>query len=112
MRLSLDSSHLDEQALARTTLYSVARSFANAMEGINPLSLPVIQALCLITLYECGHAIFPAAYLTIGRASRLGLLQSLHDRTNTATQLFQTPSTWTNWEEQRRTWWTASILER
>jgi hypothetical protein len=112
MKLSLEASHIDEKKPAMTTLYMSARNFANAMEEINPLSLSVTQALSLIALYESGHAIFPAAYLTIGRASRLGLLLSLYDRNNTSTQLFQTPSTWTNWEEQRRTGWTVSILER
>ena len=112
MKLSTDSSHIEERDSPKTTLYATAQTFAKSMEGSDPLSLSSIQALCLIALYECGHAIFPAAYLTIGRASRLGLLSSLHDRNSTATQLFQTPSTWTNWEEQRRTWWTVSILER
>ncbi len=75
------------------------------------MSLYVFQSLILIAIYEVGHGIFPAAYLTLGRAARLGKLRGVHDRKNT-TQFFRTPPTSTYWEEERRTWWATLILER
>ncbi|CAM1502637.1 Fc.00g074130.m01.CDS01 [Cosmosporella sp. VM-42] len=57
------------------------------------------------------HAIYPAAYLTIARAARLGALMGLYDRNNPQ-QLFERPETWTLREEQRRTWWAIFILDR
>ncbi|KAF2655004.1 hypothetical protein K491DRAFT_693296 [Lophiostoma macrostomum CBS 122681] len=38
-------------------------------------------------------------------------MRGIHDRNN-ARQLFKVPHTWTHWEEERRTWWAVSILER
>jgi hypothetical protein len=92
-------------------LYREAKAYLQVTESDFPTSLRVLQALVLIALYEMGHGIFPAAYLTIGRAARMSVLRGVHDR-NYATQLFQTPSTWTDWEEERRTWWATLILER
>jgi len=95
---------------AGTVLYRQTRSYLNSVEESLPLSLHVLQSLILVSLYEIGHGIFPAAYLTVSRAARLGLLRGVHDRNN-ATQLFQTPPTWTYWEEERRTWWAVYVLE-
>ncbi|KAF4854063.1 Transcription factor BOA15 [Colletotrichum siamense] len=103
-----DNIHLSATELPT---YQAARRFANALEVIIPTSMRLFQSLVLIALYEIGHGICPTAYLTISLAARLGLLRGVHDRNN-ATQLFQTPPTWTHWEEERRTWWATSILER
>ena len=92
-------------------LYREAKAYLNVTENDFPTSLRVLQALVLLALFETGHGIFPAAYLTIGRAARMSVLRGVHDRKN-ATQLFRTPSTWTDWEEERRTWWATLILER
>ncbi|TDZ54525.1 Transcription factor BOA15 [Colletotrichum trifolii] len=91
--------------------YEAARRYATTLEVTFPMSLRVLQSLVLIATYEVGHGIFPTAYLTVGRAARLGLLRGVHDRKN-VTQIFQTPPTWTHWEEERRTWWAITILER
>ena len=96
---------------ADSTLYREARSYLNTMEEVSPMSLHFFQSLVLVALFEIGHGIFPAAYLTVGRATRIGLLRGIHDR-KSATQLFQKPQTWTYWKEERRTWWATSILER
>lgn len=96
---------------AESVVYRTARSYLNSLEELSPMSLHVFQSFVLMALYEIGHGIFPTAYLTVGRAARLGLLRGVHDRKH-STQVFQTPPTWTYWEEERRTWWAASILER
>ncbi|RDW77840.1 hypothetical protein BP6252_05893 [Coleophoma cylindrospora] len=96
---------------AESQLYREARSYLNTIEEVSPMSLYMLQSLVLVALFEMGHGIFPAAYLTVGRATRIAVLSGVHDR-KTATQLFQMPQTWTYWEEERRTWWAISILER
>lgn len=113
MKLVSGSTPADNmnQSAAESPTYQAARRFANALEVIIPTSMRLFQSLVLIALYEIGHGICPTAYLTISLAARLGLLRGVHDRNN-ATQLFQTPPTWTHWEEERRTWWATSILER
>ncbi|KAH6900634.1 hypothetical protein B0T10DRAFT_600897 [Thelonectria olida] len=92
-------------------LYKAVKAYVVTVEELSPSSLHLFQSLVLVALYELGHGIFPAAYLTVGRAARLGILRGVHDRKN-VTQLFKTPPSWTYWEEERRTWWAASILER
>ena len=111
MKLAIDNPQVNSHAGTESTLYRTARTYMNTLEESSPTSLHVFQSLVLIALYEIGHGIFPTAYLTVGRAARLGLLRGIHDRKN-ATQLFTTPQTWTYWEEERRTWWAVSILER
>jgi hypothetical protein len=111
MKLVTDAPQLSNIPAVESTLYRASRNYLNTMEEASPMSLHVFQSLVLIALYEIGHGIFPAAYLTVGRAARLGLLRGVHDRKN-STQLFQTPQTWTYWEEERRIWWAVSILER
>ena len=111
MKLATNSPQQDGVSASDSVLYRTARRYLNALEEASSASLHVLQAFVLVALYEVGHGIFPAAYLTVGRAARIGLLRGVHDRKN-ATQLFQTPQTWTSWEEERRTWWAVSILER
>ncbi|KAL0939844.1 fungal specific transcription factor [Colletotrichum truncatum] len=91
--------------------YEAVRRYISTLETVLPMTMRFFQSLVLMATYEIGHGIFPAAYLTVGRAARLGLLRGVHDRNHT-TQLFQTPPTWTHWEEERRTWWATIILER
>ncbi|KAG5805529.1 hypothetical protein H9Q74_009930 [Fusarium xylarioides] len=84
-------------------------SFIAESGGI--INIRLIQALTLVALYEFGHRIYPAAYLTIGQAVRLATMVGLHSQKD-AKQLFVEPETWTLCEEQRRTWWAIVMLER
>ena len=95
---------------ANDSLYLSVRSLSASAETAGLVSLRLVQSLILITVYEFSHAIYPAAYLTIGRAARLATLMGWHDRT--AQQLFSHPETLTHREEQRRTWWAMFILDR
>jgi hypothetical protein len=49
------------------------------IEAQNFLSLKLLQAELLVTLYEIGHAIYPAAYISVARCARIGHALSLHD---------------------------------
>ncbi|KAF7545204.1 hypothetical protein G7Z17_g9349 [Cylindrodendrum hubeiense] len=108
MKLASDPPQPYHTSAVESTLYRTAKSYLNTIEEVSPASLHVFQALVLIALYEYGHGIFPAAYLTVGRAARLGVLRGIHDRKN-STQLFVGPPTWTYNEEERRTWWATCI---
>jgi len=92
-------------------LYRLAKDFFARVEAAGIVSMQVLQAGILIAVYELGHAIFPAAYLSISHAASLGIMLGLHDRKN-ATQMFKEPDTWTEREEERRTWWGVVILDR
>ncbi|OTA57472.1 hypothetical protein K449DRAFT_386372 [Hypoxylon sp. EC38] len=73
--------------------------------------LQLLQSVILISIYEIGHAIYPAAYLRVGHASRLCIMMGFHDRKH-ATQLFKDTITWTAREEERRAWWAVFCLDR
>jgi hypothetical protein len=94
-----------------TDFYNVAKQCCFYAESGGFISLSLVQSLVLLAVYELGHAIYPAAYLTIGRASRLAGVIGLHSRKH-ARQLFINPDTWTLREEQRRTWWAVFVLDR
>ena len=49
------------------------------IETQNFLSLNLLQAELLVALYEIGHAIYPAAYISVGHCARLGHALSLQD---------------------------------
>ena len=95
----------------RSHLYWTARQYATTIENCPLLSLHLLQARILISVYELGHAIFPAAYLSLGHALRLGHMMGLHDRKK-AVQMFRPSHTWTLREEERRAWWGVVILDR
>jgi len=95
----------------RSSLYLTTKRLLLFAEEIGLVSLRLIQAIVLLAVYELGHAIYPSAYLTIGRAARLGALMGMHDRKNTQ-QLFKAAETLTLREEQRRTWWAVFVLDR
>lgn len=95
---------------AESDLYILTKSLCSSVESAGFVCLQLVQCLVLLTAFELSHAIYPAAYLTIGRAARLGLLMGLYRRQTQP--LFKPAETWTLREEQRRTWWSVFVLER
>ena len=91
--------------------YLLARQYCLFAESGGFITLRLMQSLLLIAVYEYGHAIYPAAYLTIGRAVRLGTMMGLHLPQH-ASQLFARAETWTLCEEHRRAWWGIILLDR
>ncbi len=96
---------------AISSLYCMVKELYSRVENSCLISLQLLQSAILIAIYEIGHGIYPAAYLHVGHAARLGVMMGLHDRKN-ATQLFKQGETWSQCEEERRTWWTVVILDR
>lgn len=93
----------------RTSLYYVAKHFYLEVEGSSIFSIPILQAGVLLSLYELGHAIYPAAFLSIGACARyahaLGINDSKTPRTRRVLTLVEV-------EERRRVWWAIIILDR
>ncbi|KAF5238902.1 hypothetical protein FANTH_10145 [Fusarium anthophilum] len=92
-------------------VYTAAKSLCAATEANGTVSLRLLQSLVLLCIFEMSHAIYPAAYLTVGRAARLGLLMGLH-KPSAGVRLFKTPDSFNIQEEQRRTWWAVFIIDR
>jgi hypothetical protein len=95
----------------QTPLYACAKGFLNLAESGGLVGLQVLQAAILIALYEIGHSIYPAAYLSVGHCARLGYALGVHNA-DAKVPMLSRPSTWTESEERRRVWWAVLILDR
>ncbi|KAG5780673.1 hypothetical protein H9Q73_005664 [Fusarium xylarioides] len=92
-----------------STLYDTAKSFLASLESNGVVSLLCLQAMILVALYEYSHAIYPAAWMTIGSCARysdiLGITPGDYSPLGQVT-------TWTEAEERRRVWWSIYILDK
>lgn len=93
----------------RTRLYRAVKHFLLEVEGSPTLSILVLQAGVLLALYELGHGIYPAAFLTIGACARYA--HALGIKTKTAANTRRV-LTLVEVEERRRVWWALVILDR
>ena len=91
--------------------YTVAKSLSSALENEGTVSLRLLQSTILLALYELGHAIYPCAYVTIGRAARLAMLMGLQNK-QADPQLYKPADSLTKREEERRAWWAVFVLDR
>ncbi|KAK6431123.1 hypothetical protein LTR95_012718 [Oleoguttula sp. CCFEE 5521] len=91
-------------------LYGEVKALHAFVESQNGFSIQLLQSALLIALYEIGHAIYPAAYLTVGHCARLGYAMGLHTRD--APEMLARSATWTEQEERRRVWWAIVIVDR
>lgn len=93
----------------RSSQYLAAKHFYLEVEGSGVFTIQVLQAGILLSLYEIGNAIYPAAFLSIGACARfayaLGLNGSGPVEASKVTTLVEV-------EERRRVWWAIVILDR
>jgi hypothetical protein len=73
------------------------------------MSIQVLQAGLLLSLYELGHAIYPSAYLSIGACARYAYALGINKDANTQVSKVLTL---VELEENRRVWWGIVILDR
>lgn len=93
----------------RTPLYHAVKHFYLQVEGSSVFSLPVLQAGVLLALYELGHAIYPAAFLSVGACARYGHALGINCSGSLQTRRVLTL---VEVEERRKTWWAIVILDR
>lgn len=60
-----------------TGLYMTIKQSLAALESSGHLSFLCLQAMTLVAAYEYGHAIYPAAWMTIGACSRYAAILGL-----------------------------------
>ena len=90
-------------------IYFAAKQFYLEVETAGIVSIHVLQAGLLISLYELGHAIYPSAFLSIGACARYAYALGIDGN---ATSQVSKPFTWVEQEERRRVWWAIVILDR
>jgi hypothetical protein len=66
--------------------------------------------MLLTLIYELGHAIYPAAYMSIGSCVRLALALELEKQRQL--DLDSSQYDLEDQEERRRVWWAVIILDR
>jgi hypothetical protein len=76
------------------------------------MSCRLLQAQILLVLFEIGHAIYPAAYLSIGACARYGTALGVDASLRPDFQLQNSSIERLNIEERKRAWWMVLILDR
>ena len=100
----------ESESAATSPLYQMTKELSWKVENCGLISLELVQSTVLLSVYEIGHAIYPAGFLSVARAARLSMIMGFHNRESP--QIFQSPETWTRREEERRTWWAILIFDR
>ncbi|KAF4626937.1 hypothetical protein G7Y89_g11217 [Cudoniella acicularis] len=96
---------------AQTHIYTSVKRFSISLEAAGMVTLLMLQANILITWYEYGQAIYPAAWMTSGWCVRYANLLGINGNNN-ALLLLGRPGTWVELEERKRTWWGVQITDR
>lgn len=93
----------------RNSMYLAAKRMYADAEAAGILTLPLLQAGVIISIYEYGHAMYPATFFTVAACARYGALLGI-DKEGT---LFEDPSLhWVEVEERKRVWWAILIMDR
>jgi hypothetical protein len=93
------------------TEYNAIRHAILEAESSGVLTIQLLQARILLTIYEFGHGMYPAAYLSVGSCARLGTAMNVN-KCLMATQLVVSPAAALEAEERRRSWWAILMLDR
>lgn len=95
----------------QTSYYLSVKEYFFFVESAGFLSVNLLQAGILLVFYEFGHAIFPAAFTTIGRCAKMGQAMGIHHGAS-APQMLGGPASWSQMEERSRVWWAVLLLDR
>lgn len=111
MKLSCTPLPHDSDA-GQTDLYKTAKRFYSQIEATGIMSIHILQAALLIATYEAGHAIYPAAYFTVGACARYGTALGVDRLLVELIGDCELRHSWIEIEEMRRVWWGVLILDR
>ncbi|KAH8658451.1 putative fungal-specific transcription factor [Xylariales sp. PMI_506] len=93
----------------RTALYKTVKHFYLEVESSTTFSMLVLQSSVLLVLYELGHAIYPAAFLSLGTCARYAHALGIDVGNSTIGRRVLTRI---EVEERKRVWWAIVILDR
>jgi hypothetical protein len=69
LAMKLVTSQPDEGA-TESPFYLASKNFLSVLEAKGEVSLLCLQAMVLVAIYEYGHAVYPAAWMTVGACAR------------------------------------------
>jgi hypothetical protein len=101
-------SQTSHETNPQNDVYLAAKRYVVELEASGVLTLALMQACLLLSIYEIGHGIYPAAFMTIGACAAYGFALAL----NPTGTIYSEQFTWIEKEERRRVWWAIIILER
>ncbi|KAL7928244.1 hypothetical protein V8C35DRAFT_318606 [Trichoderma chlorosporum] len=96
--------------VAKSSLYRIVKQFYFDQESSGRLSIQTLQAAVLISIYELGHGIYPAAIISVANCARIGTLLGINRSLNMWGLVAEV--SWVELEERRRVWWAIIILDR
>ncbi|KAK4161963.1 hypothetical protein QBC43DRAFT_89212 [Cladorrhinum sp. PSN259] len=99
------------ESAAANTLYQAAKRFLSLLEGAGSVSLQLLQGMVLVSLYEIGHAVYPAAWMSVAGCARYIEILGVPSFKESS-RMIGSVTTWTESEERRRVWWAVYILDR
>jgi histone H3/H4 len=109
IRLVLQHPPQEAQSM-QSSLYVIVKNIISLLASTSYyLSLDQIQCRLLVTFYEIGHGISPAASISIGACARMARALGLHKkwRQPISNALGNAVA-----EEERRVWWAVFNLDR
>jgi hypothetical protein len=105
-------SNSDLGAEAQTRDYLAGKQYVSELESAGVFTVPMLQGRVLIALYEFGHGIYPAAYMSIGNCAAQAFALGLGSEMEAGKVEGGRMLTWVEHEERRMVWWAIVILER
>lgn len=116
---TMAASVTDKYEALQEHFYHRSRKYAQMDEmkghGESTITIAHCQSWILTCTYEFKQMYFPRAWLSAGRAVRLGQMMQLHRLDGTGLDVKQClppPKDWTEREERRRTFWMSFCIDR
>ena len=94
----------------QSSCYVMVKSFIGVLQSLTTATLELVQAMVLVAFYEMGHAMYPAASVSIAscaKAARAIGLAERHDDVPNDDQSIKAL-----FEQHRRVWWAVLNLDR
>lgn len=82
LAMKLTTFSLPVENTGNNPLYLTAKGFLATLEASGVVSLVYLQAMVLIAIFEYGHSIYPAAWMTVGACVRFAELLGLSPGTD------------------------------
>ena len=100
----------DEITPRMRSLYILVKGYIASLEAIDVNSLELLQCRLLLTIFEVGHGLYPAAYISIGANVRAAVALGANEASKA--ELEKTFKSSEKADEARCTWRGIVITDR
>jgi hypothetical protein len=94
----------------QSSVYAIIKGHISLLEASGFLSLEFVQARLLLSIFEIGHGLYPAASISIGACARTARAFGLNKKR--FGNSFSDYSARQRAEEEKRVWWEIVNLDR